>query len=190
MVETAENVPAAQTRRGPGPRISKEVKATIQAMFAAGIKTPRIAQETGASQFAIRKMAERGQWSQGLDNARGVVKNAVASTITREVEAQSQEVLGLLSSELLAQARLFATNKPKTLSCLALGRTATVNTLATACDKVFGWSKDSGPRSVVQIGTLNQIDVSTPQPVVSCGVETGAVMDITEDKPAESDLNR
>ena len=167
---------------------SKDTRQAVHAMYVAGIAPLRISRETGVPANTVNKWITRGGWTAGKDTLTRVGQNAVASTISREVEAQSQEVLGLLSGELLAQARLFAKNKPKTLTSLAMGRTATVNQLATACDKVFGWSKDGGPRCLVQIGTLNQL-AETPQPVVSCGVPAGAVLDITEEKPAETGLN-
>ena len=188
MVSTVENTQPAPVKRQKTFH-SKDTRQAVHAMYVAGIAPLRISRETGVPANTVNKWITRGGWTAGKDTLTRVGQNAVASTITREVERQSTEVLGLLAGELAAQARLLAKNKPKTLGALALGRTATVNTLATACDKVFGWSRDGGPRCLVQIGTLTQIDENTTT-YRHCGVAPGAVVDITEDKPAESDLNR
>jgi len=149
---------------------------TAESARLAGLKSVAIQKARKAQRLAAIESARL----ETADNALARV-NSGKGTIARAQEVRSNQALELLSVEAVKQAEKLAkapSNDP-----------GVFKTLVDACDRLFGWSKDGGPRCLVQIGTLNQIDENTTT-YRHCGVAPGAVVDITEDKPAESDLNR
>jgi hypothetical protein len=52
----------------------------------------------------------------------------------------------------------------------------TLKTAIEACDKLFGWSKQDAPTTLVQVGYIRELE-QTPQPVVSCVSEVAQIED-------------
>ena len=170
-----------------GKAYPKEVLNRAQALYVAGVPPLRIQRETGVKAATVQTWVSRYGWQVGRDALTGLSEKAVDSTIQRTLDARSSELQDVLSAELLRNGEILRRSPQKGLKGI-LERIQVGKLLVEAADKLFGWSKDGGPRCLVQIGTLNQLS-ETPQQVVSCGVPEAGVVDITEDKPAETGLS-
>ena len=153
---------------------------TAESARLAGLKSVAVQKARKAQRLAAIESARL----ETADNALARV-NAGKGTIARAQEVRSKQAMELLSVEAVKQAESLAkapANEP-----------GVFKTIVEACDKLFGWSRDGGPRCLVQIGTLNQL----AEPLQSentttyrhCGAPAAGVVDITEDKPAETGLS-
>ena len=94
----------------------------------------------------------------------------VDDTIAQAIEFKSNQVRSLLSVEAVKQA--------EALALTPNSDAGTFKTVVDAADKLFGWSKVTGPSSLVQNNYLAEI---APQAVVSCGVTEPVQVNITSE---------
>jgi hypothetical protein len=92
------------------------------------------------------------------------------TTMSRAIDAKSETVRGLLAVEAVKQA--------ETLAKAEKNDPSVFKTVIDACDKLFGWSRQDGPNTLVQVNYLSDL---APQQVVSCGVTEPVRESITID---------
>ena len=142
------------------------------------------ARQLGARGAAVRRQ-RRLLRSQAAADARLAESGSVfalvkkqGGTVARALDAKSSVVRGLMAVEAMKHAESLAkADKP----C----DSGVFKTLVDAFDKLFGWSKQAGPSSLVIVGMGSDLE-QTPQQVVSCGVVEAETVNITERK---ADLN-
>ena len=153
----------------------KEVRATAQAMFIAGLPVHSIAKRMGIPPTTIKHWSKQDAWFPARQALEAHSIQAVDNTISREIERRSASVQDLLSSDIESKAKALHTCKVRGIRGLG-EHIPLLAQLIGAADKLFGWSRSDTPGCLIQNNYLGELrPPATPQaepeqavPVVSC----------------------
>ena len=114
-------------------------------------------------QVKLKRMQERAEKAAQLSLQANQLKTGqpekTKTTVALAIEEKSERVRGLLSLEAEKQAERMAK--------ASSNEVVEFKTMVDAADKLFGWSRSTGPDTLVQVGIVNQLTPGTPQVVVS-----------------------
>jgi hypothetical protein len=175
MVSTTENAEVIVPKRtSPRSRqIDPKRRDQVEALYKAGWQPKQIAGSTGVNRMTIFQWAKRYHWTETRDKVGQLLEKGVAATIAEKLERRSEEVRDQLSKGVVAQADILAEHPPKSFADVAgvkgkRGHAETALTLITASEKLFGWNKQDGPSTLVQINYLADLVPATPQEQPAC----------------------
>ena len=134
----------------------------VQALWLQGFNPTQISEKTGLKLAAIKSRAYRFKWNDLKSKTKAFLKAesepGLAMAVAKDLAEQSKRAKEELANVVADQIKLLKANPAKTLAKLSgkNGLAATTQTIVNTAAKLHSWDSQ-GNRSLIQIGTLNQL---------------------------------
>lgn len=160
--------------------IPETVRETAKLLWFQGVRPELISKRLGVKRGTLRTWNVRYGWNKAVEAAKGELRNmaipALVADTTRTLQAESEELRGMLANEIRRTAgALSQVPTGKGLRPLK-ERTEVLEPLARTAKTVFDWGSDVSV-GIIAMNVVNQGD-SEP--------EVGPVIDVTAEPVGES----